>query len=164
MGSYDYGDTWNIDVCTECSCEMGRGMVCSRKICDVITDCDGELVEVEGECCPRCVPREPEPECRRAERNLTLEIDDCVSVHEVLATSCSGTCGSNATALFEDPYMESTCTCCKPSVTRTKVVDMICGDGSRHSHEYIEIESCECEQCEDHNIWPSTTPSFAPAV
>ena len=77
------------------------------------------------------VPREPEPECKLAERNMTLQIDDCVSVDEVLATSCSGTCGSNATALFESPHMESLCTCCKPSATRTKVVDMICGKWNR---------------------------------
>ncbi len=49
---YVDGEWWELDDCKVCTCEDGV-TVCKFKVCPRLT-CEGDPVDVEGECCPVC--------------------------------------------------------------------------------------------------------------
>lgn len=137
-----------MDVCVTCSCTRGLGMVCERNMCEEAFNCDGELVSVEGECCPQCIPRQVE-ECALTDEMVTIEIDGCVSVYEVSKTTCGGTCESSSSAAMQDSSVDSSCKCCKPETTSTQYINLLCPDNTYISHEYVQIDSCACNECKE---------------
>lgn len=58
--TYDVGETWSPDPCTECSCVENRETGKVEEICSIMDcareDCaTGEWITVDGSCCPVCL-------------------------------------------------------------------------------------------------------------
>ena len=86
----------------------------------------GTLEYVDGQCCPVCKPRSI---CSPHSVTKTVKVgdeDECVSVGKIEVTSCKGTCGSGATAMFVVPYIETDCKCCKPTSMEKKKASFLC--------------------------------------
>ncbi|XP_038049180.1 BMP-binding endothelial regulator protein-like isoform X2 [Patiria miniata] len=59
FGSSVFDDGQNVlaEKCTKCVC-LDSTVVCQRTICEAELDCpSGDVIHVEGECCPKCKPR-----------------------------------------------------------------------------------------------------------
>ena len=72
------------------------------------------------------VPRETAA-CAHSVVPTEMMVGDCVSAAKVNMTQCVGTCGSNATTVFMEPFVETNCMCCKPTSMTKQTVDLQCG-------------------------------------
>ncbi|ELU12969.1 hypothetical protein CAPTEDRAFT_219797 [Capitella teleta] len=131
--------------CVACTCDAEKGLVCEdlSKKCNL--KCDGELVHVPGECCPVC--RGKKSGCMGSKQMVKLNIDGCVSKQLVEKTSCGGSCDSGARSIFQAPFLETSCKCCKPTGLERINVQLKCANGTSVDHEYVRIKSCGCESC-----------------
>ena len=74
--------------------------------------------------------------CVHKSKNVTVNIDGCVSAGPVESTMCQGTCGSKAMATFDAPYMKTDCKCCKPTKMAKVQVPLTCGK-YQHLHSSV---------------------------
>ena len=72
------------------------------------------------------VPRETAA-CAHSVVPTEMKVGDCVSPAKVNMTQCVGTCGSNATTVFMEPFVETNCKCCKPTSMTKQTVNLQCG-------------------------------------
>ena len=73
------------------------------------------------------VPRETAA-CAHSVVPTNMKVGDCVSTAMVNMTQCVGTCGSNATTVFMEPFVETNCKCCKPTSMTKQTVNLQCGE------------------------------------
>ena len=141
---YEIGAEWTPEdePCLTCYCDED-GVSCHDEstVCDLT--CDGELVHVEGECCPVCKPKENP--CEVGSTTEVITVDECVSAEAVEMTSCAGTCASS---FMVTAYgVSSDCKCCKPATSEKFTVTLNCADGSTKQHEVMRITACACDAC-----------------
>lgn len=65
--------------------------------------------------------------CVHKKKNVTVNIDGCISAGAVESTMCEGSCASNAMTVLAAPYMKTDCKCCKPTKLSRVQVPLTCG-------------------------------------
>ncbi|KAK7483903.1 hypothetical protein BaRGS_00024787, partial [Batillaria attramentaria] len=65
-------------------------------------------------------------------------------------TECSGFCDSRATYTDVMRSFSDTCSCCRPTATSARTVQLTCSDGSTMTHTYHVANACACGACTGH--------------
>ncbi|XP_038825088.1 intestinal mucin-like protein [Salvelinus namaycush] len=104
-----------------------------------------EVIAPDG-CCRVCIPiTKP---CNVTKSKVYVDSNGCKSANKVEVTTCGGSCVTYVMYSLEANMMERSCTCCREESTTKKEVEMICPDGSKFNHSYIDINKCGCQRTE----------------
>ncbi|XP_043944333.1 mucin-19-like isoform X5 [Protopterus annectens] len=90
-------------------------------------------------CCYSC-----QYKCLPVPKTVRLVNNTCQA--DVVMAECRGDCTAfNLTA--RNDALVNTCACCDVTATTTKVVNLVCPNGSTKKHYYQDITSCDCLKC-----------------
>ncbi|XP_057185195.1 mucin-5B-like [Triplophysa rosa] len=105
-----------------------------------------ERLDVDG-CCQIC----DHNDCNLIKNTTRVNVNDCTSIDPIEVTSCSGHCDTLSMYSMEANRMMHSCSCCRELKTIMKQVKLKCSDNSEIMHDYVYIESCQCEltKCQD---------------
>ncbi|XP_072179201.1 mucin-5B-like [Diadema setosum] len=139
--------------CVEMTCSADDGFRVQPVRCN--TTCNGNLIYVEDQCCPRCeaLP-EPQPttSCEVSYTEKIIMKGQCRSTQPVRVGTCSGTCESS-----EDENRVVDCRCCQVLQTTFQDVEMECGSSggayTPSDPQSVEfVTQCMCMECENGRI------------
>ncbi|XP_071493506.1 uncharacterized protein [Diadema antillarum] len=135
--------------CVEMTCSADDGFLVQQVSCN--TNCDGNLIYVEDQCCPRCeaLPvSQPTTSCGVSYTEKIVTKGRCRSTQPVRVGTCTGTCESS-----EDENGVVDCRCCRVLQTTFQAVEMECRDFNKVytpsrplSVEFVS--RCMCIKCE----------------
>ncbi|XP_056596653.1 mucin-2-like [Triplophysa dalaica] len=105
-----------------------------------------ERLDADG-CCQIC----DHNDCNLLKNTTHVNVNDCTSIDPIEVTSCSGHCDTLSMYSMEANKMMHSCSCCRELKTSTKQVKLKCSDNSEITHDYVYIDSCQCEltKCQD---------------
>ncbi|XP_075181508.1 uncharacterized protein LOC142254347 [Anomaloglossus baeobatrachus] len=114
------------------SCPVQAPLICDQGIQVNFTSSDG--------CCSiqYCEPRK----CDVMESLKLIESEGCEA--NVTITNCGGYCTSISRHPSFPKMVEHDCTCCQPTMTATKKVDLLCADERKISYNYTDVLQCAC--------------------
>ncbi|XP_031425547.1 intestinal mucin-like protein [Clupea harengus] len=82
--------------------------------------------------------------CEVQKNSTKLTYNGCVSSENIEISSCAGSCGTSSIYSAEANALKHSCSCCQEKATQERKVLLTCPNGSKITHSYIYIETCEC--------------------
>ncbi|XP_070533581.1 mucin-2-like isoform X1 [Ptychodera flava] len=131
--------------------------------CPLPPECpDGMELEVMGKgvCCPiyKCKQR-----CQAVStKPRIIEIDGCKAIHPIILNECQGGCQSGSVYSLESNDIINSCTCCRATQSKAKMVLLLCKGGGKRYYTYERITECQCLPCEPEDIVTTPEPTTAP--
>ncbi|XP_039266345.2 SCO-spondin-like [Styela clava] len=128
---------------------------CNIENCPEINCRNGQVeIEVDGECCPRCVNKteidgSEDIGCMLKTETRNITINGCTAA-DVNLRYCSGTCRSAVHIVAMDPFIHSRCECCSHVIDKNEpfiALTLYCDSAENTRINLPNISDCKCSTC-----------------